>query len=65
MFCFKINHPLFFLPVSRLKHCNMREKILVLFFMLIQCPRPEAGKDIPKPDFGNNMTLRISVRGLS
>lgn len=65
MFCFKINHPLFFLPVSKLKHCNMREKILELFFIFVQCPRLETGRDIPKSDFGNIVTLRISVRALT
>lgn len=60
MFCFKINHPLFFLPVSRLKHCNMREEILELVFIFIQCPRPGAGGDIPKPGLGNIITENFS-----
>lgn len=65
MFCFKINRPLFLLPVTKLKHCNVREKILELFFILIQCPRPEAGRDILKPDFGNIITLKTSARALN
>lgn len=65
MFWFKINHPLFFLPVTRLKHCNMGEKILEMLLIFTLCPSLEAEMDTHKPDQGNTLILRISMKALT